>query len=168
MNLAYVPDESRICAPRRSVLDLAATKSAGLERLLDDKYAIQLTHRLLRAASSAPTADDGEAEGGGEDGGDGGSAPQPPPGKAAAGMQTPGLSTTKVGGGHASSKDSILALWREVHAAAATVATAPGEKSEGERERDEGARGRERRMLARVRKGEGARQAASCLSAALG
>ena len=85
-----------------------------LEKLLDDKYAIQLAQRLLRAASSTPLATDS---------GDGSDAQQPPAGKTAAELQTPGMSTTKVGG-HAASKDSILALWREVHAAAATVADA--------------------------------------------
>ena len=54
---------ARLAGLPESVLELAASKSAELERLLDDKYAVHLARRVLSAArpdDAAPMETDGD------------------------------------------------------------------------------------------------------------
>lgn len=90
---------ARLAGLPDSVLNLAESKSAELERVLDDKYTVHLARRVL--ATAAGLGDDDEVGGG--DGDDDEAA-----------MAFDGGDEAAEGGTHA----ALLRLWREAHAVA--------------------------------------------------
>ena len=81
------------------MLDVAASKSAELEALLDDKYTLHLARRVLQAAGAAPPPAEDAPEAADDE-------PEP--------MEVDGGASPS-----AEPTEALLALWREARAVAA-------------------------------------------------